>query len=171
METRLSDGTPVRIRPIRPADVRWMIPGFRRLTPHTIYQRFFTTMSEIPREMADHFTNVDHIARQALVAEVSKGISYQPAGVARYEPCGRDGEAEVAVLVVDRYQNRGVGRALFHAILQEGVANGIRTFCADVLSENRRMLHLLQSETDIQESKIQQGVTHCVFTPKEDSRS
>jgi GNAT superfamily N-acetyltransferase len=171
METRLSDGTPVRIRPIRPADARWIIPAFRRLSPETVYQRFFTTMTEIPKEMAERFTNVDHITRQALVAEVSRGISYQPAGVARYEPSGQNGEAEVAVLVTDRYQDRGVGRALFHAILQEGVANGVRTFCADILSENRRMLHLLQSETEIRESKVQQGVTHCVFTPKEHPKS
>jgi GNAT superfamily N-acetyltransferase len=167
METRLSDGTPVRIRPIRPADVRWIVPAFRRLSPETIYQRFFTSMTELPKEMARRFTNVDHVTRQALVAEISKGFSYQPAGIARYEPSGQSGEAEVAVLVTDRYQNRGVGRVLFHAILQAGIENGIRTFCADILSENHRMLYLLQSEAEVRESKVQQGVTHCVFTFKE----
>jgi GNAT superfamily N-acetyltransferase len=166
METRLTDGTAVRIRPIRPADVRWIIPAFRRLSTETIYQRFFTTMKELPEEMARRFTNVDHVKRQALVAEILKGVSYQPAGIARYEPSDKNGEAEVAVLVTDRYQDRGVGRVLFHAILQAGIENGIDTFCADILSENRRMLHLLQSETEIRESRVQQGVTHCVFTPR-----
>jgi RimJ/RimL family protein N-acetyltransferase len=171
METRLADGTPVRIRPIRPADVRWIIPAFRRLSPETVYQRFFTIMKELPADLARRFTNVDHVTRQALVAEISKGISYQPAGIARYEPCEQGGEAEVAVLVADRYQNRGIGRVLFHSILQAAVENGIHTFSADVLSENRRMMHLLQSETEIRESKVQQGVTHCAFTRKEESPS
>ena len=168
MVTPLPDGTQIRIRPIRPRDVRWIVPAFRRLSPETIYQRFFTTMSEMPRELAERFANVDHRRREALVAEVSKGISYQPAGVARYEPSEQEGVAEVAILVADGYQNKGIGRVLFHAILQAGLNNGIRTFTAEVLSENHRMLHLLQSEAEIRESKVQQGVTHLVFTPRQE---
>src|SRR5689334_1339163 len=109
MDTLLPDGTPLRIRPIGPRDARWIVPGFRRLSSNTIYQRFFSPMAELPADLVRRFTNVDHKTRQALVGEISKGISYQPAGVARYEPTGEKGVAEVAVLVVDRYQNRGIG--------------------------------------------------------------
>jgi GNAT superfamily N-acetyltransferase len=118
--------------------------------------------------MAARFTNVDHHKRQALVAEVSKGISYKPAGVARYEPTETEGLAEVAIVVSDEFQNKGIGHLLFHAILLEGVKHGIHTFCADVLSENRRMLHLLEAESNILESKVERGVTHLVFKPHED---
>lgn len=166
MEATLPDGTAVRIRPIRPSDTRWIIPAFRRLSATTVYQRFFTHMTEMPEELARHFTNVDHVRRQALVAEISKGVTHQPAGVARYEPTDEEGQAEVALLVTDRYQSRGIGKVLFRAILQAGVENGIHVFCADILSENRRMLHLLQSEAEIHQSQVQQGVTHCVFTPR-----
>jgi len=167
VETALPDGTPVRIRPIRTSDVRWMIPAFHRLSRETIYQRFFTFMSDLPRPMAEHFANVDHVHRQALVAEISKGISHQPAGIARYEPGENPAQAEIAVLVADEYQNRGIGRVLFHAIMEAGRENGIAEFCADILSENHRMLHLLEKETLIKLSKVQQGVTHVVFSPKE----
>ncbi len=114
MESRLPDGTAVRIRPIRPKDVRWLIPAFRRLSAETVYQRFFTPMAELSADLAGHFANVDHAKREALVAEVSKGLSFQPAGVARYEATEQAGIAEVAILVTDRYQNRGIGRLLFH---------------------------------------------------------
>ena len=157
----------IRIRPIRPSDVRWMVPAIHRMSPDTIYQRFFTHMKELPPELATRFTNVDHSRRQALVAEISKGISYKPAGVARYEPTETEGVAEVAILVTDEFQNQGIGHQLFHAILKEGVEHGIHTFCADVLSENRRMLHLLESESNILESKVERGVTHLVFKPHE----
>lgn len=165
-ETLLPDGTRVRIRPMRPSDVRWILPAFRRLSPRTIYQRFFTPLKEMDCEYARHLTNVDHHQREALVAEVSKGISYQPAGVARYEPTSEAGVAEVALLVADQYQHRGVGRVLFDQILQSGVRNGIRQFCADILGENERMLRLLRSHATILKSDMSQGVTHCVFTPK-----
>ena len=144
-----------------------MVPAVRRMSPDTIYQRFFTHMKDLPPELAARFTNVDHDKRQALVAEVSKGISYKPAGVARYEPTETAGMAEVAIVVTDEFQNLGIGHLLFHAILQEGVQHGIHTFCADVLSENRRMLHLLEAESTIVESKVERGVTHLVFKPHE----
>lgn len=159
----------IRIRPIRPSDVRWMVPAIHRMSPETIYQRFFTHLKDLPPDMAQRFTNVDHSSRQALVAEVSKGISYKPAGVARYEPTETEGVAEVAIVVTDEFQNHGIGHRLLHAILAEGVQNGIHTFCADVLSENRRMLHLLETESNILESKVERGVTHLVFTPHENT--
>jgi GNAT superfamily N-acetyltransferase len=159
----------IRIRPINPRDVRWMVPAFLRMSPDTIYQRFFTHMKELPPDLAYRFTHVDHSHRQALVAEICVGISYKPAGVARYEPAETEGMAEVAILVTDEFQNHGIGHQLFHAILKEGVEHGIHTFCADVLSENRRMLHLLENESNILSSKVERGVTHLVFTPHENT--
>ncbi len=147
-----------------------MIPGFRRLSPQTVYQRFFTHMQEMPSDLAQHFANVDHTRRQALIAELSLGISYRPVGIARYELMeteDQDSQAEVALLVFDEYQNKGVGHVLFHAILNEAAAHGIGLFCADVLAENRRMIHLIHEDTSVRESKTERGVTHFVFTMKQ----
>src|SRR5258707_12212112 len=110
MESLLPDGTRGRIRPIRPKDARWIVPGFRRLSPETIYQRFFTPMAQMPPDLAQHFVNVDHVTREALIAEISKGISYKPAGIARYEPTETPGVAEVASLIPDRFQHKGICR-------------------------------------------------------------
>ena len=75
----------------------------------------------------------------------------------------------VRTQLLHRLFEQGIGHVLFHAILKEGMAKGVNTFSAYILSENRRMLHLLRTEADIHESRTEQGVTYLVFTPKKET--
>jgi hypothetical protein len=72
--------------------------------------------------------------------------------------------AEVALVVQDYWQGKGLGTILLEEILRAGGANGIRRFRAYVLADNRRMLAMLSRLTDVQERKIEQGVVDILFT-------
>ncbi len=158
----LRDGTPVHIRLIRPEDDGRLIEIFNRLSPQSIYQRFFNAAAELSPETARHLANVDYSRRLALVAEVAG----EPVAVGRWEPSEEPGLIELALVVLDEWQNRGIGRILLRETVRVAQANGIRRFRADVLAENRRMLRLLATETEIVERKTEGAVTTLILEPR-----
>jgi RimJ/RimL family protein N-acetyltransferase len=154
-EATLKDGTAVHIRPIRPEDDRVLVESFRRLSPESVYQRFFTALPELSPGMARHLSHVNFTNRAALIGEVGS----EAAAVARYERTSDPEVVELGLVVVDAWQNRGLGRVMLRAILDVAERNGIFKFRADVLAENRRMLRLLATEASIYERKIEAGIT------------
>ena len=158
----LKDGTSVHIRPIRPEDDRALVEIFNRSSPQTVYQRFFAALPELTPGMARHLSHVNYDDRMALVAETGAG----PVGVARYERTSDPGLVELGLVIQDDWQNRGLGRILLHEILRAAESNGIHRFRADVLAENRRMLHLIATECQIEERRTEAGVTTVLFTAR-----
>ena len=159
-----SDGASVFIRAIRSADADRLIGFYDRLSQHTAYQRFFTVMRRLPPDWARLLANVDYLKRLALVAEVQTPQGLELVGVARYEPTARADTAEVAFVVQDGWQNKGLGTALLHDLLRAAEARGIRRFCAYVLADNIRMLDLITRFTTIVERKLEHGVVEATFT-------
>ena len=99
-----------------------------------------------------------------MVAE--RDLEWRPelVGVARYEPWDQEDAAEVAIVIQDYWQGRGLGAILLNELLRAGDAAGIRRFHAYVLADNHRMLTLLARHTDVQAREPQDGVIHLVFT-------
>ncbi len=162
-EITLEDGTRARIRPVLPEDESRLITLYGRLSDHTAYQRFFTIMKRLPPDWAHYFANVDYRRRMALVAE--RDLDWRPEliGVARYEPSDEDDTAELAIVVQDYWQGKGLGTILLNEILRAAETNGIRRFRAYVLADNHRMLAMLSRLTDVQQRKIEQGVVDILF--------
>ena len=152
----LPDGARLRLRPIRPDDGPRLVALHDRLSRYTAYQRFFTAMRRLPPDWAHILANVDYRRRLALVAE------HPPTGdlvaVARYEPTDREDTAEIAFVVQDGWQNRGLGTILLGDLLAAAEARGIRRFRAYVLADNTRMIDLLVRFVDVIERKIESGV-------------
>ncbi len=158
----LKDGGSIHIRPIRPEDDRLLVQLFNNSSPRTVYQRFHTAIAELTPTMARYLSNVDNRDRLALIAETDN----EPVGVARYEPTNDPGLVELSLIVVDDWQDRGIGRILLREVFRAAEGNGIHRFCAHVLSENRRMLRLLVTEGQIQGSKTAAGVTTVWLTAR-----
>jgi len=163
-EVTLKDGARVRIRPVLPEDENRLVTLYGRLSRDTKYQRFFTVRNRLPPDWAHYFANVDYRRRLALVAE--RDLDWRPEliGVARYEASDEEGTAEVAMVVQDYWQGKGLGTILLKAILRVGEANGIRRFRAYALADNHRMLAMLSRLTNIQQRRIEEGVVDIVFT-------
>ncbi len=163
-EVTLKDGARVRIRPVLPEDEPRLVTLHGRLSPDTAHQRFFTIVKRLPPDWAYHFANVDYRRRLALVVE--RDLEWRPEliGVARYEPSDDEDCAEIAIVVQDYWQGKGLGTILLKEILRAGEANGIRRFRAYVLADNHRMLALLFGSTDIRQRKVERGVVDILFT-------
>jgi L-amino acid N-acyltransferase YncA len=73
---------------------------------------------------------------------------------------------EVALVVQDAWQGRGLGSVLFRELLAAAEANGIRQFRAWVLADNRRMLALIARLGDVQRRAFERGVLDLTFVAK-----
>jgi RimJ/RimL family protein N-acetyltransferase len=164
-QVTLRDGAPVRLRPIRSDDQTRLIELYDRLSQHTAYQRFFTVMRRLPPDWAKLLATVDYRRRLALVAEHDGPHGPELVAVGRYEPTDREDTVEVAFVVQDGWQNRGLGTILFQGVLEAAVARGIRRFVAYVLADNLRMLDLIRRFADVEQRRLEQGVVEVVFTP------
>jgi GNAT superfamily N-acetyltransferase len=163
-ELTLKDGSVVRIRPIQPDDGPRLQELHNRLSRQTAYQRFFSIVKRLPSDWARMLANVDYHRRLALVAEARAGTELELVGVGRYEPTDEKGTVEVAFVVQDGWQNRGLGTILFNDILRAAAERSVRRFCAYVLADNQRMLDLITRFTRVESRKTDQGVTEIVFT-------
>ncbi|HEX9747379.1 MAG TPA: GNAT family N-acetyltransferase [Methylomirabilota bacterium] len=159
----LKDGFSARIRPIRPDDEPRLVDLYERLSRHTAYQRFFTVLRRLPPDWYHFFANVDYVRRLALVAERETVAGVQLIGVGRYEPGEEPDTVEVAFVVEDGWQGRGLGGILLDAVLGAAEARGIHRFSAYVQADNHRMLRLLSTRTRVEGRKTEEGVTGLRF--------
>ncbi len=137
----LADGGTVHVRPIVPEDAERLRAFHSRLSPETIYNRFFTLVRTLSARDLERFTNVDHEDRVAVVALLRDDI----VGVCRYERLAGTSDAEVAVVVEDAHQGRGLGVLLLEHVEAAARERGIQRFVADVLPSNQRMLDVFRS--------------------------
>ena len=162
--TVVRKGVTVRFRPIRPDDAPRLLALCDRLSPRTVYQRFFAIRRLRPED-AHGLANVDYHRRMAIVAEVDDGPEPAVIGVARYAPSD-DGTTDVAFVVADAWQGLGLGSLLLEALLRAGEERGLHEFSADVLGDNRQALRLLGRHTSITARTLDHGVIRLLFHPR-----
>jgi RimJ/RimL family protein N-acetyltransferase len=160
-ERALSGG--LRLRPICAEDEPRLIAFHDRLSQQTAYQRFFTALKRLPMNWAHFLANVDYEKRLALVIDTPGPDGTELVAVARYEPTHDPDVAEVAFVVQDTWQGKGLGRLLLRELLAAAASRGIRRFRAYVLSDNVRMLRLLSRHTRVLERSTASGVTELLF--------
>ena len=158
----LRDGVRVRLRPIRPSDEPLLVALYDRLSQHSAYQRFFTIMRRLPPNWAHYLANVDYQRRLALVAV--DPATDEIVAVARYEATAESQTVEIAFVVQDAWQNRGLGTLLFGELMAAARLNGLTHFSAWVLADNRRMLDLIARFATITARRLEHGVVELEFT-------
>jgi RimJ/RimL family protein N-acetyltransferase len=159
----LPDGTELRMRPIRPDDEARLEALFGRLSARTVYQRFLSPLHRLPAGWYRYLANVDHRTRLALVAEDGPPERPELRAVARIERGPDPGIAEIAVVVEDAWQERGLGTRLLDALLSVAEAMGVRRFTAEVLAENRRMLRVIRRLGEVRRRELDHGVLTIEF--------
>ncbi|GAB3496290.1 bifunctional acetate--CoA ligase family protein/GNAT family N-acetyltransferase [Nocardiopsis coralliicola] len=149
----LTDGGTAHIRPIAAEDEDLLRSFHARLSPETIYYRFFAPYPRLSDRDVQRFTHVDYDERVALVATIS-GVMV---AVVRYDKISPD-EAEVAFVVEDAHQGRGLASVLLEHIGAAARERGVRRFIADVLPENRRMINVFREAGYTAEQTFDEGV-------------
>ncbi len=125
-----------RLRPIRSDDGPWLVDFHDHLSDRSCYLRFFSLHPHLTAKEVERFTKVDYEDRLALVAELDDRLI----GVGRYDRRPGSDVAEVAFVVADDYQHRGVASLLLDELVSAARDRHVGAFVAETLHENRTML-------------------------------
>jgi len=132
----------VIIRQIEATDVDRLERLFYRLSPQTVYRRFFSPVAKPRRSVLQHLAAVDHWDRDAIVAVVDDEII----GVARYDrTAGYPNVAEIAVVVEDAWQRHHVASVLLNELAMRARHRGFSVFTASMLGDNRPVVSLVKA--------------------------
>ena len=130
--------TQVYIRIATPSDAEKLRAMFARSSTETIYRRFHTPFPEVPGWMVALMLDADHHNKESLVAVAEEKV----VGHIMYARLGEGTEAEMAIIVEDEWQSRGIGKSLLLELEDRAGLRGIETFTGEVLGHNRPMLGL-----------------------------
>jgi GNAT superfamily N-acetyltransferase len=163
----LRDGASVRIRAIRPDDKARLAAFHQRLSPESVYFRFFEYKQALSPKDLRYLTEVDFDRRVALVATLAAGPDAPIVGVARFDvlpaPEHAPLRAELGIVVEDAQQNRGVGTVLLKHLLGIAHTKGVAQIVAEVLPQNTRMLELVASSGVPVRQTLDEGVIQLIL--------
>jgi RimJ/RimL family protein N-acetyltransferase len=153
----LHDGGTIHLRSVEPSDAPGLLALHARLSERTRYLRYFGAYPRIPDRDLQRFANVDHRDREAFVALVGNDI----VAVGRYERLTPGGPAaEVAFVVEDAHQARGIAPVLLQRLATVARDAGITRFTAMVLPSNTAMLRVFADAGFAEESEFREGVVN-----------
>jgi acyl-CoA synthetase (NDP forming)/RimJ/RimL family protein N-acetyltransferase len=154
----LADGGVAHLRPIRPSDADRLIAFYERVSPESKYLRFFTPYPRLSDRDVKRFTEVDYVDRVAFIVTLGDDMI----AVGRYERT-EDDHAEVAFLIEDAHQGRGIAQLLLEHLAEAARERGITRFVAEVLPENRRMVKVFADAGYRVSKGIADGVLEVEF--------
>jgi RimJ/RimL family protein N-acetyltransferase len=139
----LRDGRPVEVRALRPQDEANMLLAVDRIGVKSLQRRFFVTKHGFSESEKEFFMKIDFVNHVAVVAEIDEDGRPAIIGGGRYVVT-KSGEAEVAFMVVDAYQGKGIGMILTRHLIGLARAAGLKRLAADVLPGNTAMRKVLE---------------------------
>lgn len=171
----LRDGGTARIRPITVDDAERLVSFYEQVSDESKYYRFFAPYPRLSAKDVHRFTHHDFVDRVGLAATVGGEFI----ATVRYDRIGADGmaapapadEAEVAFLVQDAHQGRGVASTLLEHIAAVARERGIRRFAAEVLPANTKMIKVFTDAGYTQKRSFEDGVVHLEFGLEPTERS
>jgi ribosomal protein S18 acetylase RimI-like enzyme len=141
----LDDGTPVLIRLLEKDDKEGLKSGFEKLSTYSQYCRFFSPIHHLSKSQLAYLTEIDNINHLALCVALDFADHSTGIGIARYIRSKENPEsAEIAITVIDEYQNLGLGKKLLQLLIEAALDNGIKIFTGLVLEENTPMIKILE---------------------------
>ncbi|MFJ5530764.1 GNAT family N-acetyltransferase [Streptomyces sp. NPDC093261] len=171
----LRDGGTARIRPITVDDAERLVSFYEQVSAESKYYRFFAPYPRLSARDVHRFTHHDFVDRVGLAATIGGEFI----ATVRYDRIGTDGmpasspadEAEVAFLVQDAHQGRGVASALLEHIAAVARERGIRRFAAEVLPANAKMIKVFTDAGYRQKRSFEDGVVRLELDLKPTDRS
>jgi len=141
---RLPNGEEVLVRPVRISDERPLQELFYRLTDESTYRRFLAFKRTHPHEEMQKLVDLDSEQSMALVVCLPEAAGEDIIAMARYDVILATNMADVAFVVRDEWQRKGIGTLLMTRMCEIARARGLAGFTADVLRTNKPMLSVIQ---------------------------
>ena len=154
----LDNGTQLQFRSIHPTDEPKMRDLLYNLSQETVYYRFMSHNQRFGRKQIQNFVYLDHRKDIAIVGTVPEAHGDEIVAVGRYYLDERTNMAEVAFVIHDKWQNRGLGSFLFRHLITIAKTSGIAGFTAEVLRDNKRMQAIFNHSGYQVQSRLEEGV-------------
>ena len=156
----LDDGLPINFRPIHPTDEHNLKDLYYALSQETLYYRFMQNLKRIPQKQVQDFVFIDHRSDVAIVGTLPEVHGEQFVAIGRYFLDPSSNRAEVAFVVKDDWQNRGIGAYLLKTLTTIARRNGISGFTAEVLRQNQPMQSVFNNSGLKVKSHLKDEVYH-----------
>lgn len=137
-------GLPLLLRPVKISDEPLLKDFFYSLSDASINRRFLSLRMDMPHERLQEFVVIDYTREMVILAVAGADDKGVIVGVGQYAIDERSHTAEVAFAVRDDWQNRGIGQELLSFLTYLARREGLLGFTAEVLLENRSMLHVFE---------------------------
>ncbi|MFF2188296.1 GNAT family N-acetyltransferase [Streptomyces sp. NPDC058155] len=163
----LRDGGTARVRPITTDDAERLVSFYEQVSDESKYYRFFAPYPRLSDKDVYRFTHHDYVDRVGLAVTVGGEF----VATVRYDRIDAQGmpasapadEAEVAFLVQDAHQGRGIASALLEHIAAVARERGIRRFAAEVLPANNKMIKVFRDAGFTQKRNFEDGAVRLVL--------
>jgi acyl-CoA hydrolase/GNAT superfamily N-acetyltransferase len=159
LETTMTtkDGAELIIRPIRPTDEEMLSDMFYDLSDQTIINRFFSMLKSMPHRKLQQFCCIDYTGEMSLAAITDDGPKSKIVGLGSYHLNPATHKAEIAFLVADAWQGKGIGTYMMRSLVKIAKARNIKGFTAEVLRDNLAMIALMHKSGVPTKSEIVDG--------------
>jgi GNAT superfamily N-acetyltransferase len=138
----LNDGTEIFFRPVKPTDETSLSEMLYSLSTKSVERRFFTYTKTFPHKDIQKLTNVDYVKDIAIVGVVPGPAGEEIVAIAQYFLDPNTKVAEVAFIVQDEWQDKGMGSLMLNYLTSVARKRGVNGFRATVLPENKAMLNM-----------------------------
>jgi len=136
----LNDGTQIFFRPVKPTDEAALSEMLYSLSPSSLQRRYMTSTMRFPHRDIQQLTNVDYLQNISIVGAVPGVSGDEIVAIAQYFLDPKTQAAEVAFIVLDEWQQKGMGTLLLQYLTKIAKQRGVKQFFAKVLPTNKPML-------------------------------
>ncbi len=141
----LRDGTEIFFRPIKPSDEPPLAEMLYSLSEESVRTRYMARTMAFPHRDIQHLTNIDYKNDVAIVGVVPGVSGEEVVAIAQYFLDPKTQAAEVAFLVQDEWQQKGMGTFLLDYLTKIARQRGVKSFYAKVLPSNKAMLSIFHN--------------------------
>jgi acyl-CoA hydrolase/RimJ/RimL family protein N-acetyltransferase len=157
-------GLDIFFRPVKISDEPLFKEFIYSLSDRSLHRRFITFRKDMPHERLQELVVIDYTKKMAVLAVIRQGQKETVVGVGQYVIIEATHSADVAFMVRDDHQNRGVGTELLHYLTYLAKRQGLLGFTAAVVSDNEPMLHVFEKLGADIETTIDTGVLELKMT-------
>jgi acyl-CoA hydrolase len=152
------DGLKVRFRAIKPSDEEAMRRLFYRFSNTAVYRRFLFPISTMPHDKLQGYVNVDYRQVMSVVALAGEPDQEAIVAEARYAKDDQSAYGEVAFIVDEKYQGRGIATYLYKMLIRLAKERGLKGFTAEVLQANKEMMSVFEKGHLPIDARLQDGL-------------
>ncbi len=160
-----ASGAEILLRPVKISDEPLLKDFFYSLSDKSLYRRFVSTRQDMPHDRLQELVIIDYSKEMVILAMLQDEDGVETlAGVGQYSVNEGTHTAEVAFVVKDEYQDMGIGTELLSYLTQLAKRQGLHGFTAEVLAENKPMMHVFEKAGFDIEKSITSNVYELIMS-------